>query len=456
MNYFETNLYSVVKTSSQHILQMKAAYAKRITDVEHNLRNQAGVSRFKAYDPSTKEKTDQVFPRTKELTEEQWSRLLELLCSIHYFCCHYYRNNDIYFDQDLIDTLFGDETEGFAFKVEDKRTFFGMAALCSVFVSKNAVNSFLAYLGSIPGFEIGPNNKPNLAKFQEKLSSFSPDKYHLKGVNRIECYTNIPFILREVQRLYLQIEKNVSGPTRAGVAPSFLDIAKAIPGREKAHSRFTDFRFLRNLAFHGFWPDETFEANGRQRKFELKMIPYVIQEWADDRADFPGDYYAVHAIRTNIINLLIPYRSSPLKKSIQLLDQKAFEKDKAIKRAQEVKQFALDLLSKYIILDKDSVEYVSEAAKKLNGFRFEYNHSEFRDNKARVVCFKNLYLYHIVSSKNIILNGVDTTRNERYVFDTRPALDIQSTFNDVPFRSLNFIEKPTIHPLVTLREAYLK
>ena len=120
MNYFESNPFSVIKASSNQIRQIKTAYAKRITDVEHNLRNLTGLNRFKPYNPSTKEKTDFVFPRTKNLSEEQWIRLIELLCSVHYFACHYYRNSDIYLDQDLIDSLFtAEEQAGCPFKTKD-------------------------------------------------------------------------------------------------------------------------------------------------------------------------------------------------------------------------------------------------------------------------------------------------------------------------------------------------
>ena len=138
----------------------------RITDVEHNLRNLTGLNRFKPYNPSTKEKTDFVFPRTKNLSEEQWIRLIELLCSVHYFACHYYRNSDIYLDQDLIDSLFtAEEQAGCPFKTKDKVTFFGITALCSVFVSKPTILYFLSYIQNIPGFEISPNtNKANLGR----------------------------------------------------------------------------------------------------------------------------------------------------------------------------------------------------------------------------------------------------------------------------------------------------
>ncbi len=458
MNYFESNPFSVIKPFSQQTRQIKAAYAKRITDVEHNLRNLTGLNRFKPYNPSTKEQTDRVFPRTKNLNENQWSRLIDLLCSIHYFACHYYRNSDIYFDQDLIDSLFTvEEQASCPFKTKDKITFFGIAAVCSLFVSKSTIIYFLSYIQNIPGFEISPNaNKENLAGLTDKLGSFLPSKYFFKGQANTESLTTVPFLTRNLLKLFLQIEKNVSFPTMSGSAPSFLEIAKTIPNIDKNKDAFLDFRLLRNLICHGYWPGEEFIFKGNKSPFARSRIPYVLQEWAANRETFPGDYYALRQICNDILNRRISSpRSNLVKKSIQIANSQIFDSAKLAKRVEEINKMATDFLKDYLFYDQETFDEMTRAEVLLDGFRFEFSHSEFADGLDRVFCFKKANIYHIVSNKEIKVNGTESGAKELYFIDINPGLGSETTINGTPYSLLPFEEEKSLYHFLAIRKVTL-
>ncbi len=459
MNYFESNPFSVIKASSHQIRQIKTAYAKRITDVEHNLRNLTGLNRFKPYNPSTKEKTDFVFPRTKNLSEEQWIRLIELLCSVHYFACHYYRNSDIYLDQDLIDSLFtAEEQAGCPFKTKDKVTFFGITALCSVFVSKPTILYFLSYIQNIPGFEISPNtNKANLAGLTDKLTSFLPPKYSFKAQANTESLTAVPFLTRALLKFYLQIEKNISFPAIAGSEPSFLEIIKAIPNIDKSKDFFLDFMLLRNLICHGYWPGEEFVFKGNQTTFSRSRIPYVLVEWAEKMATFPGDYYALRQNCNEIINGRISSpRSNLVKKSIQIVNKQLFDSSKLNKRIEENNKIAKNFLSEYPIYDESTYTELGNAALLFDGFRFVFSHNEFADGNGRVVCFKKTSIYHIVSEKNIMVEGTDSGRKELYFLDINPGLTSEVDIDGKLYSSLPYEEEKTRYNFLKLRKIILK
>ena len=258
-------------------------------------------------------------------------------------------------------------------------------------------------------------------------------------------------------KFYLQIEKNISFPAIAGSEPSFLEIIKVVPNIDKSKDFFLDFMLLRNLICHGYWPGEEFVFKGNQTTFSRSRIPYVLVEWAEKLATFPGDYYALRQNCNEIINGRISSpRSNLVKKSIQIVNKQLFDPSKLNKRIEENNKIAKNFLSEYSIYNESTYTELGNAALLFDGFRFEFSHNEFADGNGRVVCFKKTSIYHIVSEKHIMVEGTDSGRKELYFLDINPGLTSEVDIDGKLYSSLPYEEEKTRYNFLKLRKIILK
>ncbi|MDD7036539.1 MAG: hypothetical protein PUI77_01415, partial [Mollicutes bacterium] len=78
------------------------------------------------------------------------------------------------------------------------------------------------------------------------------------------------------------------------------------------------------------------------------------------------------------------------------------------------------------------------------------------DGNGRVVCFKKTSIYHIVSEKNIMVEGTDSGRKELYFLDINPGLTSEVDIDGRLYSSLPYEEEQTRYNFLKLRKIILK